>query len=136
MEKIIDTPTKSKRIELRVTRNDYEFLKKQADMVGMTVSEYIRKCVKNITLLALSEEEKAELRTIRRDIALTGNLLKQRNTAYYNLLNKLSEVDKSIAKSMVIQVKQRQDDVLHKQLENFASLKNLLIEVLKKAEGE
>lgn len=136
MEKIIDTPTKSKRIELRVTRNDYEFLKKQADMVGMTVSEYIRKCVKNITLLALSEEEKAELRTIRRDIALTGNLLKQRNTAYYNLLNKLSEVDKSIAKSMVIQVKQRQDDVLHKQLENFTSLKNLLIEVLKKAEGE
>lgn len=136
MEKIIDTPTKSKRIELRVTRNDYEFLKKQADMVGMTVSEYIRKCVKNITLLALSEEEKAELRTIRRDIALTGNLLKQRNTAYYNLLNKLSEIDKSIAKSMVIQVKQRQDDVLHKQLENFTSLKNLLIEVLKKAEGE
>ncbi|WP_303052022.1 plasmid mobilization protein [uncultured Dialister sp.] len=136
MEKIIDTPTKSKRIELRVTRNDYEFLKKQADMVGMTVSEYIRKCIKNVTLLALSQEEKAELRTIRRDIALTGNLLKQRNTAYYNLLNKLSEVDKSIAKSMVIQVKQRQDDVLHKQLENFASLKNLLIEVLKKAEGE
>ena len=105
-------------------------------MVGMTVSEYIRKCIKNVTLLALSQEEKAELRTIRRDIALTGNLLKQRNTAYYNLLNKLSEVDKSIAKSMVIQVKQRQDDVLHKQLENFASLKNLLIEVLKKAEGE
>lgn len=136
MEKIIDTPTKSKRLELRVTRNDYEFLKKQADMVGMTVSEYIRKCIKNVTLLALSQEEKAELRTIRRDIALTGNLLKQRNTAYYNLLNKLSEVDKSIAKSMVIQVKQRQDDVLHKQLENFASLKNLLIEVLKKAEGE
>lgn len=136
MEKIIDTPTKSKRIELRVTKNDYEFLKKQADMVGMTVSEYIRKCIKNVTLLALSQEEKAELRTIRRDIALTGNLLKQRNTAYYNLLNKLSEVDKSIAKSMVIQVKQRQDDVLHKQLENFASLKNLLIEVLKKAEGE
>lgn len=101
-------------------------------MVGMTVSEYIRKCIKNVTLLALSQEEKAELRTIRRDIALTGNLLKQRNTAYYNLLNKLSEVDKSIAKSMVIQVKQRQDDVLHKQLENFASLKNLLIEVLKK----
>ena len=136
MEKIIDTPTKSKRIELRVTRNDYEFLKKQADMVGMTVSEYIRKCIKNVTLLALSQEEKAELRTIRRDIALTGNLLKQRNTAYYNLLNKLSEIDKSIAKSMVIQVKQRQDDVLHKQLENFTSLKNLLIEVLKKAEGE
>mgnify|MGYP005959736929 FL=1 len=136
MEKIIDTPTKSKRLELRVTRNDYEFLKKQADMVGMTVSEYIRKCIKNVTLLALSQEEKAELRTIRRDIALTGNLLKQRNTAYYNLLNKLSEVDKSIAKSMVIQVKQRQDDVLHKQLENFTSLKNLLIEVLKKAEGE
>lgn len=136
MEKIIDTPTKSKRIELRVTRNDYEFLKKQADMVGMTVSEYIRKCIKNVTLLALSQEEKAELRTIRRDIALTGNLLKQRNTAYYNLLNKLSEVDKSIAKSMVIQVKQRQDDVLHKQLENFTSLKNLLIEVLKKVEGE
>ena len=136
MEKIINTPTKSKRIELRVTKNDYEFLKKQADMVGMTVSEYIRKCIKNVTLLALSQEEKAELRTIRRDIALTGNLLKQRNTAYYNLLNKLSEIDKSIAKSMVIQVKQRQDDVLHKQLENFTSLKNLLIEVLKKAEGE
>lgn len=136
MKKIIDTPTKSKRIELRVTRNDYEFLRKHADIVGMTVSEYIRKCIKNVTLLALSQEEKAELRTIRRDIALTGNLLKQRNTAYYNLLNKLSEVDKSIAKSMVIQVKQRQDDVLHKQLENFALLKNLLIEILKKAEGE
>lgn len=136
MKKIIDTPTKSKRIELRVTRNDYEFLRKHADIVGMTVSEYIRKCIKNVTLLALSQEEKAELRTIRRDIALTGNLLKQRNTAYYNLLNKLSEVDKSIAKSMVIQVKQRQDDVLHKQLKNFALLKNLLIEILKKAEGE
>lgn len=136
MKKIIDTPTKSKRIELRVTRNDYEFIRKHADIVGMTVSEYIRKCIKNVTLLALSQEEKAELRTIRRDIALTGNLLKQRNTAYYNLLNKLSEVDKSIAKSMVIQVKQRQDDVLHKQLENFALLKNLLIEILKKAEGE
>lgn len=136
MKKIIDTPTKSKRIELRVTRNDYEFLRKHADIVGITVSEYIRKCIKNVTLLALSQEEKAELRTIRRDIALTGNLLKQRNTAYYNLLNKLSEVDKSIAKSMVIQVKQRQDDVLHKQLENFALLKNLLIEILKKAEGE
>lgn len=136
MKKIIDTPTKSKRIELRVTINDYEFIRKHADIVGMTVSEYIRKCIKNVTLLALSQEEKAELRTIRRDIALTGNLLKQRNTAYYNLLNKLSEVDKSIAKSMVIQVKQRQDDVLHKQLENFALLKNLLIEILKKAEGE
>lgn len=136
MKKIIDTPTKSKRIELRVTRNDYEFLRKHADIVGITVSEYIRKCIKNVTLLALSQEEKAELRTIRRDIALTGNLLKQRNTAYYNLLNKLSEVDKSIAKSMVIQVKQRQDDVLHKQLKNFALLKNLLIEILKKAEGE
>lgn len=136
MEKIVNIPTKNKRIELRVTRNDYEFIRKHADIVGMTVSEYIRKCIKNVTLLALSQEEKAELRTIRRDIALTGNLLKQRNTAYYNLLNKLSEVDKSIAKSMVIQVKQRQDDVLHKQLENFALLKNLLIEILKKAEGE
>lgn len=136
MEKIVNIPTKNKRIELRVTRNDYEFIRKHADIVGMTVSEYIRKCIKNVTLLALSQEEKAELQTIRRDIALTGNLLKQRNTAYYNLLNKLSEVDKSIAKSMVIQVKQRQDDVLHKQLKNFALLKNLLIEILKKAEGE
>lgn len=136
MEKIVNIPTKNKRIELRVTRNDYEFIRKHADIVGMTVSEYIRKCIKNVTLLALSQEEKAELRTIRRDIALTGNLLKQRNTAYYNLLNKLSEVDKSIAKSMVIQVKQRQDDVLHKQIKNFALLKNLLIEILKKAEGE